>query len=185
MKKTAIEEHFTTAALAHYSEPAAALSDPPQWDTAMRRLLDFTDVRLPQMDELGIDMEVLSLTAPGIQAETDTAVAVKRAARANDADALVELLLQPFKDDAGLPVRAFSFLGASNQPLPGGRGVRVTHASAWLFPHEGTAGKGRLSVGGAETTARQWTQESYSSSTSANPSAIQASSVRARAMRPS
>lgn len=84
MKKIAIEEHFTTAALAHYSLPAAALFDPPQWDAAMRRLLDFTDVRLPQMDELGIDMEVLSLTAPGIQAETDTAVAVKRAAEAND-----------------------------------------------------------------------------------------------------
>ncbi|GAA2490585.1 amidohydrolase family protein [Streptomyces gobitricini] len=84
MKKIAIEEHFTTAALAHYSLPAAALFDPPQWDASMRGLLDFTDVRLPQMDELGIDMEVLSLTAPGIQAETDTAVAVKRAAEAND-----------------------------------------------------------------------------------------------------
>jgi 2,3-dihydroxybenzoate decarboxylase len=36
------------------------------------------------MDEFGIDMEVLSLTAPGIQAETDTALAAKRAAQAND-----------------------------------------------------------------------------------------------------
>jgi 2,3-dihydroxybenzoate decarboxylase len=47
MRKIAIEEHFTTSALAHYSLPAA-LFDPPQWDAAMRHLLDFTDVRLPR-----------------------------------------------------------------------------------------------------------------------------------------
>lgn len=84
MRKIAIEEHFTTAALAHYSRPAAELFDPGRWDAAMRGLLDFTEVRLPEMDELGIDMEVLSLTAPGIQAEPDPALAVKRAAEAND-----------------------------------------------------------------------------------------------------
>lgn len=47
-------------------------------------LTEFTDLRLGEMDENGIDLQVLSLTAPGIQAETDPAVAVEHARRAND-----------------------------------------------------------------------------------------------------
>ena len=36
------------------------------------------------MDEHGLDMQVLSLTSPGIQAEKDTRVAVTNALKVND-----------------------------------------------------------------------------------------------------
>ena len=46
-------------------------------------LLDLEDERLRDMDENGVDMQLLSLTAPGVQMfETDTAVGL--AALAND-----------------------------------------------------------------------------------------------------
>ncbi|MCI2421431.1 amidohydrolase family protein [Saccharopolyspora sp. K220] len=48
------------------------------------RLTDITAHRLPEMDEHGIDMQVLSLTSPGIQAQADASVAVDDAKRAND-----------------------------------------------------------------------------------------------------
>jgi 2,3-dihydroxybenzoate decarboxylase len=48
------------------------------------RLTDFTEYRLPDMDRWGIDVQVLSLTAPGIQMQTDTTVAVEDAQAAND-----------------------------------------------------------------------------------------------------
>ncbi|WP_435173483.1 amidohydrolase family protein [Actinacidiphila sp. bgisy145] len=49
-----------------------------------QRLADFTAYRLPDMDEHGIDIQVLSLTAPGIQGLTDTRQAVADAQAAND-----------------------------------------------------------------------------------------------------
>jgi 2,3-dihydroxybenzoate decarboxylase len=41
-------------------------------------------MRLEAMDKAGIDLAVLSVTTPGVQAEVDTAVAIKRAHEAND-----------------------------------------------------------------------------------------------------
>ena len=72
MKLTGLEEHFvTTEVLAAW----AALD--PQWqDVALthsdggamkRRLLDLGDERLAAMDDTGLDVQVLSLTAPGLQ----------------------------------------------------------------------------------------------------------------------
>jgi 2,3-dihydroxybenzoate decarboxylase len=49
-----------------------------------RRLVDFTEERLPLMDKYGIDVQVLSLTVPGIQGLTDPAEAVAQSRRAND-----------------------------------------------------------------------------------------------------
>ena len=49
-----------------------------------RRLPDFTEYRLPEMDKHGIDMQVLSLTAPGIQMQPDAQTAVADARAAND-----------------------------------------------------------------------------------------------------
>ena len=49
-----------------------------------RRLRDHTTFRLPDMDEHGIDVQVLSLTAPGIQGVTDPRQAVADARLAND-----------------------------------------------------------------------------------------------------
>lgn len=49
-----------------------------------RRLGDFEEYRLPEMDAHGIDIQVLSLSVPGIQADTDPRVAVDNARFAND-----------------------------------------------------------------------------------------------------
>ena len=41
-------------------------------------------MRLPEMDRAGVDVQVLSLTSPGIQMQPDTAIAIADAHRAND-----------------------------------------------------------------------------------------------------
>jgi 2,3-dihydroxybenzoate decarboxylase len=48
------------------------------------QLLDFDELRLGAMDEAGIERAVLSLTVPGVQVETDTAAAIRRACSVND-----------------------------------------------------------------------------------------------------
>lgn len=49
-----------------------------------RRLPDFTEYRVQDMDENGVDVQVLSLTSPGIQMQPDAAIAVSDAQLAND-----------------------------------------------------------------------------------------------------
>jgi 2,3-dihydroxybenzoate decarboxylase len=49
-----------------------------------RKLPDFTEYRLPEMDAAGIDIQVLSLTIPGLQADIDPAAARDEATLAND-----------------------------------------------------------------------------------------------------
>lgn len=49
-----------------------------------RRLLDIHEQRLTEMDEAGIELAVISLQAPAIQALTDTAQAIDWARRTND-----------------------------------------------------------------------------------------------------
>lgn len=49
-----------------------------------RKLPDFTQYRLPDMDAAGIDVQVLSLTVPGVQVDIDAATARDRARFAND-----------------------------------------------------------------------------------------------------
>jgi 2,3-dihydroxybenzoate decarboxylase len=49
-----------------------------------RKLPDFTEYRLPEMDAAGIDIQVLSLTIPGLQADIDPAAARDEATFAND-----------------------------------------------------------------------------------------------------
>jgi predicted TIM-barrel fold metal-dependent hydrolase len=49
-----------------------------------RRLTDFTEYRLPQMDDAGIDIQVLSLTVPGMQVDVDAERARDNARFAND-----------------------------------------------------------------------------------------------------
>ncbi|OBH10482.1 hypothetical protein A5695_21825 [Mycobacterium sp. E1747] len=43
------------------------------------RLADFTQYRLPEMDDAGIDIQVLSLTAPGLQIDLDAQQAREQA----------------------------------------------------------------------------------------------------------
>lgn len=79
-----LEEHFVTEELAAYGASSAALLQPAKWAGASRRLLDLTAERLTAMDAAGLDVQVLSLNSPGIQAETDPLLAVSRAAAVND-----------------------------------------------------------------------------------------------------
>jgi 2,3-dihydroxybenzoate decarboxylase len=48
------------------------------------RLSDFTEYRLPEMDDAGIDIQVLSLTVPGLQVDIDAERACDNARFAND-----------------------------------------------------------------------------------------------------
>lgn len=84
MRVVGLEEHFVTVELAAYGAGTAKLAQPSIWAEASRRLLDLTGERLEVMDAAGLDVQVLSLNSPGIQAETDPTVAVKAAAAVND-----------------------------------------------------------------------------------------------------
>lgn len=70
MKKIAIEEHFTTHTYQDYlqklvAREGAALGQlPPQIEA---KLCDLGEERLHLLDEAGIDMQVLSLTPPGLE----------------------------------------------------------------------------------------------------------------------
>ncbi|WP_372348472.1 amidohydrolase family protein [Streptomyces sp. KL116D] len=70
--------------MAAYGASSASILQPEKWREASRRLLDVTGERLAEMDAAGLDMQVLSLNAPGIQAESDAGTAVSRAAAVND-----------------------------------------------------------------------------------------------------
>ncbi|MFD4599421.1 amidohydrolase family protein [Streptomyces sp. NPDC058464] len=84
MKLIALEEHFVTPALVGHGASSASIAEPHVWAEASRRLLDLTEERLDRMDAAGLDMQVLSLNSPGIQAETDPAAAVRQATTVND-----------------------------------------------------------------------------------------------------
>ncbi|WP_205602524.1 amidohydrolase family protein [Chelativorans alearense] len=67
-----------------YFQKVAANIDPGLYDKAVDVLQDFGERRLAAMDAIGIERAVLSLSGPGVQAEFDTAKAVRLARRAND-----------------------------------------------------------------------------------------------------
>ena len=84
MRTIALEEHFVTADLARYGASSATIAPPDIWARASRQLLDITGERVAMMDAAGLDLAVLSLNSPGIQAEPDPKVAVAAAAEVND-----------------------------------------------------------------------------------------------------
>ncbi len=70
-----------------------------------RRLTDFTEYRLPEMDDAGIDIQVLSLTAPGLQVDIDADRARDNARFANDHLAkIVDQNPDRFRGFAALPL---------------------------------------------------------------------------------
>ena len=103
MKKIAIEEHYTTeehlAALrsvldGSYPDPEVVRQEkvlgfevpflgPPDNEREVAKLLDIGKGRIEDMDEAGIDAQILSLVSPGVQA-FDAATAVDLARRSND-----------------------------------------------------------------------------------------------------
>lgn len=84
MHTIGLEEHFVTPQLVGYGAGTASVAQPGVWQEASRRLLDMTGERIAAMDAAGLDMQVLSLNSPGIQAEPEPAVAVANAAAVND-----------------------------------------------------------------------------------------------------
>ena len=85
----ALEEAFFISELAE-RQPTQALQHvlrkmkPEISERFKRRLPDFSEQRLAEMDDAGIDVQVLSLTAPGMQVDIDAERACDNARFAND-----------------------------------------------------------------------------------------------------
>lgn len=78
--KIALEEHFSMTDTAYSVEAGA----PEAWSKIHENLVDIHEKRLTDMDEYGVEVMVLSLNSPGIQAVSDTAKPIELARRAND-----------------------------------------------------------------------------------------------------
>ena len=86
MRYIALEEAFSMPELTDRQSPpwpANRFSRRLLADWA-RKLPDFTEYRLPEMNAAGIDVQVLSLTVPGLQADIDAPAARDDARFAND-----------------------------------------------------------------------------------------------------
>ncbi len=79
--KIGLEEHFALEETLGDSKPFAPAE---YWPELESRLLDIQDKRLRLMDEHGMEMMLLSLNAPAVQAVPGTAAATELARRAND-----------------------------------------------------------------------------------------------------
>ncbi|SHT51295.1 TIM-barrel fold metal-dependent hydrolase [Mycobacteroides abscessus subsp. abscessus] len=108
MKYIAIEEAFSIPGLA-LSQPEASgqfVVRKDFIDLWNSKLADFEEYRLPEMDAHGIDIQVLSLTVPGIQADTDLSVAADNARFANDYLAgVIDRYPDRFRGFAALPMQ--------------------------------------------------------------------------------
>lgn len=104
----AIEEAIAVPGLNERRPPTPLPTNvKPEFVTDMlARLPDVTQWRLPEMDENGIAMQVLSLTVPGIEADGDAARAVANAGFVNDHLAgVVEQHPDRFAAFAALPLQ--------------------------------------------------------------------------------
>lgn len=101
--KIALEEHW---AIPETLQDSAGFVPGTYWEELKERLLDVQDRRLKLMDEHGIEMMILSLNAPAVQAIPDAMRAVEVARRANDALA-EECAKRPdrFRAFAALPLQ--------------------------------------------------------------------------------
>jgi 2,3-dihydroxybenzoate decarboxylase len=109
MRYIALEEAFFIPELADLG-PAhrqlMRLLRPEFGERYERRLPDFTEYRLSEMDDAGIDIQVLSLTSPGLQVELDAERARENARFANDY--LAKVIAQHpdrFRGFAALPLQ--------------------------------------------------------------------------------
>lgn len=84
LRKVALEEHFMLPEFVDYFSVNKQTVTPELYAKAIPALSDFGDRRIALMDQNGIDYIVLSLSGPGVQAEPDTAKAIRLARMAND-----------------------------------------------------------------------------------------------------
>ncbi|WP_217575024.1 amidohydrolase family protein [Streptomyces sp. GbtcB7] len=87
LPKISIEEHLSDPAntSTDYSFMARAGAVSLEFaETVMRRMRDVQSTRIEEMDEAGIEVQVLSLTTPGSEGIRDAAESVKAAQRVND-----------------------------------------------------------------------------------------------------
>ncbi|HEX3750204.1 MAG TPA: amidohydrolase family protein [Streptosporangiaceae bacterium] len=87
MRYVALEEAFTIPDLPALSSALNSVITHGRKDfveSIGRKLPDFTQWRIPEMDEAGVEVQVLSHTVPGIQQDLETADAAKLARAAND-----------------------------------------------------------------------------------------------------
>jgi gamma-resorcylate decarboxylase len=101
--KVALEEHF---ALEDTLQDSAGFAPEADWPELKARLLDIQDRRLREMDANGIEMMLLSLNAPAVQAVADPHAAAELSRRANDFLA-EQVLRRPnrFRGLAALPMQ--------------------------------------------------------------------------------
>jgi 2,3-dihydroxybenzoate decarboxylase len=81
MRVITLEEHYATPAYSK-GEGGAFVEDFAAG--VAQRIGDIEQYRLPEMDATGIDVQVLSLTTPGVQGETNTEDAIHNARTSND-----------------------------------------------------------------------------------------------------
>jgi 2,3-dihydroxybenzoate decarboxylase len=80
-RKIGLEEHF---AVPETLDDSKGFLGDHVWPELEKRLLDMQEYRLSHMDRHGMQMMILSLNAPAIQAIPDTARAIQIARKAND-----------------------------------------------------------------------------------------------------
>src|ERR1043165_2116063 len=100
--KITLEDHFSTQATLGDSKVFGA----HVWSELGPRLLDIQDIRLKEMDKHGVELMIVSLNAPAIQAIHDVKQAVATAKEANDVLA-AEVRKRPgrFAGFAALPMQ--------------------------------------------------------------------------------
>ena len=79
--KIALEEHYALPDTIDFSE---RYFHPTAWPEMRLRLLDIQELRIAEMDKHGVQVALLSLNSPGIQAVLNTREAIALAQRAND-----------------------------------------------------------------------------------------------------
>ncbi len=89
--KIALEEHFLLPGFHGFLPPGFSQVE---IDEVHGRLLDVRDKRLTEMDQYGIKIQILSLTADGIQGEVDPKKAIRLAIEANDG--LLKNFISPY-----------------------------------------------------------------------------------------
>jgi 2,3-dihydroxybenzoate decarboxylase len=84
IRKIALEEHFLCPSTMDYWLPTMSEVPPDMVRKLSAALTDFEGERLEIMDRGGIARCVLAVSGPGVQAERDTAAAIRNASASND-----------------------------------------------------------------------------------------------------